>query len=118
MMVGQEKNSQKENSPKRQNGALGCPMLSLLTASLSFQLPSYDQYQSQASTSVIRCSATVSATIPPVVSATIPPVEMADAAHPLIQRANEILYSESGFYSPYNESAFSEDFVFRGPYIG
>ena len=35
-----------------------------------------------------------------------------------IQRANEIIYSESGFYSAYNEAAFSEDFVFRGPYIG
>ena len=40
---------------------------------------------------------------------------MADAEHPLIQRANAILYSESGFYSAYNEAAFSEEFVFRGP---
>ena len=122
MVVGTENNSHSERiHGKRIHGTdrARLPMLSLFTASLSFQLPSLSyQYQSQASTSVIRCSATVSATIPPVVSATIPPVEMADTAHPLIQRANEILYSESGFYSPYNETAFSEDFVFRGPYIG
>ena len=92
-------------------------MLSLATVSLSYQLPAGSishQYQlaagAQASTSAIRCSAAV--------SAAVPPVEMADAGHPLIQRANEIIYSESGFYSPYDEAAFSEDFVFRGPYIG
>lgn len=38
--------------------------------------------------------------------------------HPLIHLASEILYSKSGFYSPYDEGAFAEDFVFRGPYIG
>lgn len=29
-----------------------------------------------------------------------------------------MLYTQSGFYSPIDESAFSKDFVFRGPYIG
>jgi len=48
----------------------------------------------------------------------IPPIEIADANHPLIQLANEHIYSKSGFYSQYEESSFSEDFVFRGPYIG
>lgn len=47
-----------------------------------------------------------------------PPVVAADANHPLIMLANEILYTKSGFYSPYDESVYSEEFVFRGPYIG
>lgn len=47
-----------------------------------------------------------------------PPIEMADANHPLIRLANEHIYSKSGFYSQYDESSFSDEFVFRGPYIG
>mmetsp|Transcript_43202 Transcript_43202/g.78952 ORF Transcript_43202/g.78952 Transcript_43202/m.78952 type:complete len:207 (-) Transcript_43202:1434-2054(-) len=47
-----------------------------------------------------------------------PPVVVADANHPLIQLANEIIYTRSGFYSEYDESVFSDEFVFRGPYIG
>ena len=91
-------------------------MLSLAAVSLSYQLPAGSlAYQrtagAQASTSAIRCSASPGAV-------QVPPVVVADADHPLIQRANEILYSESGFYSAYNEAAFSEEFVFRGPYIG
>lgn len=38
--------------------------------------------------------------------------------HPLIQKANEFIYTKSGFYSPYDASWFADDFVFRGPYIG
>ena len=49
---------------------------------------------------------------------TPPPINIADANHPLIKLTNEIIYSKSGFYSSYDESYFSEDFVFRGPYIG
>jgi len=56
-------------------------------------------------------TATSSSSIPP-------PVVVADANHPLIQLANEIIYTKSGFYSDYDSSMFSEDFVFRGPYIG
>jgi len=47
-----------------------------------------------------------------------PPVQMMSADHPLIKLANEFTYNKSGFYSPYDETAFSEEFVFRGPYIG
>jgi hypothetical protein len=36
----------------------------------------------------------------------------------LIERTKEIIYNESGFYSNYNEDAFSDEFVFRGPIIG
>ena len=91
-------------------------MLSLAAVSLSYQLPAGSlAYQrgdgAPASASAIRCSASPGAVH-------VPPVVVADADHPLIQRANEILYSESGFYSAYNEAAFSEEFVFRGPYIG
>jgi len=43
---------------------------------------------------------------------------MASADHPLIQTAHKFIYSQSGFYSPYDESVFSDEFVFRGPYIG
>lgn len=49
---------------------------------------------------------------------TAPTVQMADSSHPLIQKANEFIYTQSGFYSPYDESAFSDEFVFRGPYVG
>eukprot|EP00529_Nitzschia_sp_RCC80_P030511 CAMPEP_0113485098 /NCGR_PEP_ID=MMETSP0014_2-20120614/24308_1 /TAXON_ID=2857 /ORGANISM="Nitzschia sp." /LENGTH=291 /DNA_ID=CAMNT_0000378733 /DNA_START=144 /DNA_END=1019 /DNA_ORIENTATION=+ /assembly_acc=CAM_ASM_000159 len=49
----------------------------------------------------------------------LPPIETAPAAdHPLIQAAHKFAYSQSGFYSPYDESMFSDEFVFRGPYIG
>ena len=43
---------------------------------------------------------------------------MSDMNNPLIQMANEYIYTQSGFYSPYDANAFSSDFVFRGPYIG
>ena len=43
---------------------------------------------------------------------------MADPNHPLIELANEYIYTQSGFYSEFDESVHSEDFVFRGPYIG
>lgn len=36
----------------------------------------------------------------------------------LISKAKDIIYSKSGFYSPYDSSIFSEEFVFRGPNIG
>ncbi len=36
----------------------------------------------------------------------------------LIERAKDIVYNKSGFYSRYDSEVFSEDFVFRGPYIG
>ena len=50
---------------------------------------------------------------------TLPPVEiLATPDHPLIELANKYMYQGSGFYSPYDESMFSEEFVFRGPYIG
>eukprot|EP00529_Nitzschia_sp_RCC80_P028562 CAMPEP_0113514698 /NCGR_PEP_ID=MMETSP0014_2-20120614/40549_1 /TAXON_ID=2857 /ORGANISM="Nitzschia sp." /LENGTH=271 /DNA_ID=CAMNT_0000411215 /DNA_START=208 /DNA_END=1023 /DNA_ORIENTATION=- /assembly_acc=CAM_ASM_000159 len=49
----------------------------------------------------------------------LPPIEAAPAVdHPLIQAAHKFAYSQSGFYSPYDESMFSDEFVFRGPYIG
>ena len=48
----------------------------------------------------------------------VPPVQVADPNNPLIQLANEFTYTKSGFYSPYDEDAFSDEFVFRGPYIG
>lgn len=47
----------------------------------------------------------------------VPPVQVADPNNPLIQLANEFTYTKSGFYSPYDEDAFSDDFVFRGPYM-
>jgi len=36
----------------------------------------------------------------------------------LIQKAKDIVDNKSGFYSDFDEDVFSEDFVFRGPYIG
>lgn len=36
----------------------------------------------------------------------------------LIQLAKEFLYTQSGFYSPVNETVFSNEFVFRGPIVG
>ncbi|KAL1523068.1 hypothetical protein AB1Y20_018028 [Prymnesium parvum] len=36
----------------------------------------------------------------------------------LIERAREFIHSGSGFYSPADAAMFSEEFVFRGPYIG
>ena len=50
----------------------------------------------------------------------IPPVDrkLSDPNNKLIQLANEIIHTSSGFYSQYDESVFADDFVFRGPYIG
>ena len=36
----------------------------------------------------------------------------------LIEKAKDIANNKSGFYSDYDADVFSEDFVFRGPYIG
>ena len=36
----------------------------------------------------------------------------------LLEKAKDFLYNKSGFYSPYDLDVFSEEFVFRGPYIG
>jgi hypothetical protein len=46
----------------------------------------------------------------------------ANAASPnskaLIERAKDIIKNKSGFYSNFDADVFSEEFVFRGPYIG
>lgn len=60
----------------------------------------------------------LAATVSDDTATTVPPVQMADASHPLIQRANDIIYTKSGFYSESDASCFADDFVFRGPYIG
>jgi hypothetical protein len=49
---------------------------------------------------------------------TIPPIPHTDPNHPLIQIANEYIYTKSGFYSPHDPDSFSNEFIFRGPYIG
>ena len=36
----------------------------------------------------------------------------------LIEKTKDLVYNKSGFYSPYDASFFSEEFVFRGPNIG
>lgn len=36
----------------------------------------------------------------------------------LIERTKDIVNNKSGFYSEFDANVFSEDFVFRGPYIG
>ena len=50
--------------------------------------------------------------------AVAPPVQVAAADDPLVKLANEFIYEKSGFYSAADESAFSEEFVFRGPIVG
>ena len=55
-------------------------------------------------------------TISPALEA--PPIPQSDPNHALIQIANKYLYTQSGFYSSYDASALSDEFVFRGPYIG
>jgi len=36
----------------------------------------------------------------------------------LIEKTKDLIYNKSGFYTPYDSDEFSEDFVFRGPFIG
>jgi hypothetical protein len=48
----------------------------------------------------------------------IPPIPSSSSDSLLIELANDYIYTKSGFYSAYDESIYSEDFVFRGPYIG
>ena len=50
--------------------------------------------------------------------AVAPPVQVAAADDPLVKLANEFIYEKSGFYSAADESAFSEEFIFRGPLVG
>ena len=63
-------------------------------------------------------SAAATSTSTKAADVAVPPVQVADPNNPLIQLANEFTYTKSGFYSPYDEDAFSDEFVFRGPYIG
>ena len=78
---------------------------------------------SSASSSARRCTALCPASSASVLlAATYDSVEMADtaanSASILVERAKDIVYNKSGFYSKYDMEAFAEDFVFRGPYIG
>ena len=41
-----------------------------------------------------------------------------DVNNPLIQLARDFVYNKSRFFSSYDPSAYSDDFIFRGPYIG
>lgn len=41
-----------------------------------------------------------------------------DVNNPLIHLARDFVYNKSGFFSSYDASAYSDDFIFRGPYIG
>jgi hypothetical protein len=43
---------------------------------------------------------------------------VAGSPEDLIERAKDILYNKSGFYSSFDATLFSEQFVFRGPNIG
>ena len=36
----------------------------------------------------------------------------------LIEKTKDIVYNKSGFYSDYDADVYSEEFVFRGPFIG
>lgn len=83
----------------------------LLAVSLS-SFPENVEAFSAAATTTSTSSSTTAADV------AVPPVQVADPNNPLIQLANEFTYTKSGFYSPYDEDAFSDDFVFRGPYIG
>lgn len=83
----------------------------LLAVSLS-SFPETAEAFSAAATTTSTSSSTTAADV------AVPPVQVADPNNPLIQLANEFTYTKSGFYSPYDEDAFSDDFVFRGPYIG
>jgi len=82
---------------------------------------------SSASSSARRCTAFCPASSASVLLATAyDSAEMADTAassaspnaNILVDRAKDIVYNKSGFYSKYDSDVFSEDFVFRGPYIG
>ena len=87
------------------------PSAALLAVSLS-SFPETAEAFSAAATTTSTSSSTTAADV------AVPPVQVADPNNPLIQLANEFTYTKSGFYSPYDEDAFSDDFVFRGPYIG
>ena len=46
------------------------------------------------------------------------PSSASPKANSLIEKTKDIIYNKSGFYSNYDADVFSEDFVFRGPYVG
>lgn len=51
----------------------------------------------------------------------VPPIPSSTGSNnddTLMKLANEFIYKSSGFYSPADPSVFSDDFVFRGAYIG
>ena len=84
----------------------------LLAVSLSSFPETAEAFSAAATTTSTSSSSTTAADV------AVPPVQVADPNNRLIQLANEFTYTKSGFYSPYDEDAFSHDFVFRGPYIG
>ena len=87
------------------------PSAVLLAVSLSSFPETAEAFSAAATTTSTSSSSTTAADV------AVPPVQVADPNNPLIQLANEFTYTKSGFYSPYDEDAFSDDFVFRGPYM-
>ena len=62
-----------------------------------------------------------SSTAQPETSQIVPPIPSNTGStndDTLIKLANEFIYTQSGFYSPAEPSKYSDQFVFRGPYIG
>lgn len=51
-------------------------------------------------------------------SATTSTTTESDQSQVLISRAKDFVYNSSGFYSKADETFFSDEFVFRGPFIG
>lgn len=51
---------------------------------------------------------------PPSISTTT----SSDVNSPLIHLARDFVYNKSGFFSSYDPAVYSDEFIFRGPYIG
>mmetsp|Transcript_10764 Transcript_10764/g.11887 ORF Transcript_10764/g.11887 Transcript_10764/m.11887 type:complete len:201 (-) Transcript_10764:499-1101(-) len=90
----------------------------LTTCSCSSAFTIIAATSSKSSRSTTELSSSSTNNTPSSAVTTIPPIRHTDSNHPLLQLANDYIYTKSGFYSPYDPDAHSNDFIFRGPYIG
>jgi len=90
-------------------------LLTLTTTCDAFILSTINDYRSSFQLQPLS-SSSISAEVK--TSTIVPPVQVADPNNPLIQLANEFIYTKSGFYSEVDPSMISEEFVYREPYIG
>jgi hypothetical protein len=92
------------------------PFVTLLL-SLGYYVSAFSVLPERSTLSRRRLTPLRSSATDPQVSKKAPPIPT-NKDNTLIILANEFIYTSSGFYSAADPSFYSDDFIFRGPYIG